>query len=220
MKKWLVNSNSDRALRKWGQLVALGLAVGFAVTIVRYHSRTFWLATDWIRGKKSEQTRTWYHEVRNHDERAAAAYVRELPDPRIAPDKLGLEAIRSNQPGDSPSGSADYLFVWGYRPWIYYWSGLMPASKYLSAQPLTGVPAGSEYEKGVIRSLLGPDETATARAELIEELRRTKPRYIIDEWGMYNLELSVNAYPDMREFMQDYQETGRSGNLKIYRRKD
>ncbi|HUK89697.1 MAG TPA: hypothetical protein VLZ81_04795, partial [Blastocatellia bacterium] len=201
--------------------LALGLLVtGFFVTVVRYHSRTFWLAADWIRGRKSQATLTWYHETRNFDERRAAAFLKGLPDPAAAASDMGLEDIRTIPPppqsfGDSP----DTVFVWGYRPWIYYWSGLVPASKYLSAQPLTGIPAGSEYEPGAITPILEAEETSAARAELIKELTAAKPRFIVDEWGMYNPALGVNAYSDVRNFMTAYKPVWSAGNLMIYRRK-
>jgi hypothetical protein len=206
--------------RLWVRVMAGLLVAGFAVTAVRYHTRTFWLASDWIRGIKSEATTTWYHETRNRDERRAAAIVRDVPDGADAADQMGLEAIRAESLGKgSPSDSSGFLFVWGYRPWIYYWSGLIPASKYLSAQPLTGVPAGSEYGSNEVRPILGPGETAAARAELLKELDQTKPQYVIDDWEAYNPALGINAYPEMRAFMSNYKAVGASGNLRIYRRR-
>ena len=207
---------SKRLIRAAG--VAL-FAVGLLVTAIRFHTRTVVLAADWIRGNKSESTKSWYYDVLNHEERMAAAVVRELD--KDAADRLGLEAIRENGPRTrTPEGSSDYLFVWGYRPEIYYWSGLIPASHYLSTQPLTGVPADIANVNGQRTSLLDEDQTAAARAQLVRELESVNPNYIIDEVGMFNSELNINNFPEIAEFMKAYRTVGPCGRLMVYKRRD
>src|SRR5262249_55887098 len=105
------------------------------------------------------------------------------------------------------------------RPEIYYWSGLLPASRYLSAQPLTGVPADVQYINGENRSLMDQNSTASARAQLLEDLNETQPLYIIDEVGMFNNELPITAYPELREFMRAYKQRGRAGRFMLYRKR-
>jgi len=219
MARWFLSSRVDSRVRLWRRAVAPVMAASLIVTLVRYHSRTFWLASDWMRGYKSVATKTWYHEIRNREERQAAAIVKDASDSAKV-DDVALEAIRAipTEP-DAAGADSRRLFVWGYRPWIYYWSGLTPASKYLSAQPLTGVPAGSEYDSGSIAPVLSAGETANARAELVRELEQTRPRYIIDEWGMYNPSLGIKAYYETREFMTSYMPVGAAGNLMIYRKR-
>ena len=41
----------------------------------------------------------------------------------------------------SQANAGDTLFVWGYRPEIYVYTGLPAATRFLDSQPLTGVPA-------------------------------------------------------------------------------
>jgi 4-amino-4-deoxy-L-arabinose transferase-like glycosyltransferase len=217
----LAEAYSDAAKRNMVRLAASVLIIGFAVTLVRFHTRTLVLASDWLKGKKSEATRAWYHEQRNRNEQMAAAMVSGDPPQAWAGDlRFALTPIESHQPGAASSEAAsNTLFVWGYRPSLYYWSGLVPASKYLSTQPLTGVPADAQYEAGERRSVLSAEQTARARAELVEELNRAAPRYIIDELRMYNSALAMTSYPDLRRVMRQYEQVGAAGDLMIYRRK-
>lgn len=199
-------------------LMAL-LVIGFIVTAVRFHTRTVTLAADWARGKKGEATATWFHERLNHEERVVAALVRGLPEG--AEDSLEPEGIRQGSPDARASaGPADYLFVWGYRPELYYWSGLLPASRYLSAQPLTGVPADAQYANGEHRSILEESSTAAARAQLISDLKETQPKYIIDELGFFNGDLAILEYPELKEYMGSYKALGATGRFLVYIRRD
>jgi 4-amino-4-deoxy-L-arabinose transferase-like glycosyltransferase len=189
------------------------LLIGFIFTLARFHSRTFTLASDWARGAKSEKTIDWFHERLNREERMAAAVARQLPDPVEAAGGTDVEAMRRD-------AKDDYLFVWGYRPEIYYWSGLRPASRYLSTQPLTGVPADIHYFGAGYEHLLDDRKTAPAREELAVELRATRPAYIIDELGFFNNDLSIQDYPELSELMKGYDYIGATGRFLIYRRKD
>lgn len=199
-------------------LMAL-LVIGFVITAVRFHTRTITLAADWARGKKGEATATWFHERLNHEERMVAALVRGLPEG--AEDTLGPEGIRQGVPDARASeDAADYLFVWGYRPELYYWSGLLPASRYLSAQPLTGVPADAQYTNGERRSILEESSTAAARAQLISDLKETQPKYIIDELGFFNGDLAILEYPELKEYMGSYKASGSTGRFLVYIRRD
>jgi hypothetical protein len=209
---------SDAAFRRG---IAAVIVLGFAFTLVRFHGRTAILAADLVRGKKSEATAGWFHDRIDREERMVAAVVRELPDDEDAADRVGLEAIRTDGPRTREvSGPTDYLFVWGYRPEIYFFSGLLPASRYLSTQPLTGVPADVHYFGDDYRSVLDEASTAVARRQLIRDLQVTRPKYIVDELGMFNADLSINSYPELSEFMSDYKATGAVARFMLYCRRD
>jgi 4-amino-4-deoxy-L-arabinose transferase-like glycosyltransferase len=206
MASTTVRGRSEVARRA---LIAL-FAVGFAVTVVRFHTRTVTLAVDWVRGTKSGLNAQWYHELRNNEAQMVAAAIRELPHGENATEGVVGEAA-------APS---DYLFVWGYAPGIYYRSGLLPASRYLSIQPLTGVPADVQYINGEHRSILDETSTAEARQQLLRDLNETQPKYIVDEVGMYNLALTINTYPELAEFMKNYKATGAVSRFMVYCRRD
>ncbi|HEX5736446.1 MAG TPA: glycosyltransferase family 39 protein [Blastocatellia bacterium] len=207
---WL---NTPRVSATVRRLALSFILIGFIFTLARFHSRTFTLALDLVRGTKSERTTEWLHERLNREERMAAAAARQLPDPVAAADLKDVEALR----GDAPN---EHLFVWGYRPEIYYWSGLRPASRYLSTQPLTGVPADIHYFGWDYERLLEEGKTKRAREELARELSQTRPAYIIDELGFFNNDLSIRDFAELRDIMAGYDYLGATGRFLIYRRKD
>ena len=197
------------------------LVLGFLFTLVRFHGRTVILAADMVRGRKSSITSGWFHERIDREERMVAAVVRDMPDGEDAGANAGLEDIRAGAPRTREvRGSEDYLFVWGYRPEIYYIAGLLPASRYLSTQPLTGVPADVHYFGDDDRSILDDASTALAREQLVRDLQENKPKYIVDELGMFNNDLSINSYPELTELMKEYKAIGPVERFMIYCRRD
>ena len=105
----------------------------------------------------------------------------------------------------------DTLLAWGYRPELYVYTHLPAATVYLDSQPLTGVPAD--------RHLTGsrPVETVQAAARRAE-LAKSSPAFVADGLGLYNPQLAVGNYPELREWMAGYREVGRTGGTVIYRR--
>jgi len=105
----------------------------------------------------------------------------------------------------------DTLFVWGYRPEDYVYTRLPAATVYLDAQPLTGVPADRHLTQSA------PLETDAPR-ERRAELARSAPSFILDGLGLYNPRLAIGNYPDLRTWLGNYREAGRTGGTVIYRR--
>ncbi|HSF24214.1 MAG TPA: hypothetical protein VLE20_08310, partial [Blastocatellia bacterium] len=169
------------------------------------------LAGEYLRGERSDT---------NRETRTVAAVVRDLPDPANAAARTGSEDIREHGPRSrAANGSPDYLFVWGNWPEIYYWSGLLPASRYLSAQPLTGVPADVHYAQEGYRSILDASMTAAARTELLRDLVQTPPGYIVDELGFRDDRLSIERYPELNDFMKNYDRRSLDDRIPIYIRR-
>ena len=123
----------------------------------------------------------------DRDSRAAAALLHSLA-----------------KPGDT-------LFVWGYRPDIYVYSGLPAGTRYLDSQPLTGVPA----DRHLTRS--EPVETEAPRLRR-EEVARTRPAFVVDGLSSYNPRLAVTNYPELRQWLEDYHVVGRTLDTVVYRR--
>jgi hypothetical protein len=82
------------------------------------------------------------------------------------------------------------------------------------------VAADVHYFTGQHGYLLGEAETAPARADLLGELSVTRPKYIIDELGFFNRELSIQSYPELAAFMKEYRPLGATGRFFVYRRRD
>ena len=130
---------------------------------------------------------TWRDTAMDQDSRAAAVKLRTLA-----------------HPGDS-------LFVWGYRPEIYVYSGLPAATRFLDSQPLTGVPADRHLTDST------PVETEASAARRAE-LAASRPTFVVDGLGPYNPRLALTAYPDLAQWFSAYQEVGRTPQAIIYAR--
>jgi len=129
----------------------------------------------------------WRDTAMDRDSRAAAALVRAMA-----------------KPGDT-------LFVWGYRPEDYVYTCLPAATRFLDAQPLTGVPADRHLTQST------PVETEAPR-ERRAKLARSAPTFILDGLGLYNPRLTIGNYPDLRAWLGNYREVGRTGGTVIYQR--
>ena len=70
----------------------------------------------------------------------------------------------------------DTLFVWGFRPELYVYTGLPAATRFLDSQPLTGVPADRHLTESQ------PVESESTRARRAE-LARTQPSLFWTVWG-------------------------------------
>jgi hypothetical protein len=129
----------------------------------------------------------WVDTAMDRDSRAAAALLHPLI-----------------QPGDT-------LFVWGFRPELYVYTGLPAATRFLDSQPLTGVPADRHLTQSTPVDTLGPRQHRV-------ELARSSPSFILDGLGRYNPQLAIGNYPDLRDWFARYREVARSGQSVTYRR--
>ena len=122
----------------------------------------------------------------NQDSQAAARLVRGLAHP------------------------GDTLFVWGFRPDLWVYTGLPAATRFLDSQPLTGVPADRHLT-----------QTAAVQAEFTranrEELARARPTFVMDGLSRYNPALAMDRYPELRAWLAVYQRVAGTGGTVIYR---
>ncbi|HEV2201541.1 MAG TPA: hypothetical protein VGR73_17105 [Bryobacteraceae bacterium] len=171
---------------------ALGAAL--AIPLARFGPRYVLLAAETLQGKPHE----WIDTAMDRDSRAAA---------RILSNQLRFVPAA---PGSIP---APTLFVWGYRPNIFVYTGFVAASRFWDSQPLTGVPAD--------RHLLDerPVDAAWA-AENRAELARSRPDFIADGLSLYNPRLDIHRYPDLAQWLAAYCEVGRTTGTILYRRCD
>jgi hypothetical protein len=106
----------------------------------------------------------------------------------------------------------DTLFVWGFRPEVYVYTGLPAATRFLDSQPLTGVPADRHLTQSTPVDVDAPREHRA-------ELARSAPTFIVDGLAMYNPRLAIGNYPDLRDWFGQYREVARSAQSVIYRRR-
>jgi hypothetical protein len=104
----------------------------------------------------------------------------------------------------------DTLFVWGYRPELYIYTGIPAATRYLDCQPLTGVPADRHLTEAT------PLEIEAALRRRME-LARTYPTFVADGLSLYNPSLEITRYPELRMWFARYREVARTAYTIIYR---
>lgn len=107
-----------------------------------------------------------------------------------------------------PNGT---LYVWGYRPEMYVYTGLRPATKFLECQALTGVPADRHLAQSRVVLTSGTHEAR-------EELAHSNPDIVIDGLSLYNPALAMTNYPELRPWLAGYKEVARTTGSVIYKR--
>jgi hypothetical protein len=135
-------------------------------------------------------------------------YLNVQTTPDLALDRDSRDAARLALSLGNPASS---LYVWGYRPEIFVYSGMRPATWYLDSQALTGVPADRHLTQSTVVLTEG---TQAAR----EELARSRPDILIDGLSPFNPSLSMDRYAELRPWLQGYRESGRTHGTIIYTR--
>jgi hypothetical protein len=107
----------------------------------------------------------------------------------------------------APGGGS--LYVWGYRPEMYVYTGLRPATRFLECQAMTGVPADRHLTSSEIVLTSGTHEAR-------EELARSRPDVLIDGLSLYNPALAMDRYPELRAWLAGYREVARTKGSVIY----
>jgi hypothetical protein len=110
------------------------------------------------------------------------------------------------------AGPEDSLLVWGYRPDVFIYSRLSPATIFLETQPLTGVYADRHlFDSGNI----APEITRINRQKVAE----STPDWLVDGLSGYNPDLSIAKYPELQDWVAQYEEVEAIGRTTILRRK-
>jgi hypothetical protein len=123
--------------------------------------------------------------------------------------------IALNQDSQAASdriGHAGTLLVWGYRPDAFAYTRMPAGSRFLDSQPLTGVLADRHL---VSSQPFAPEWAAHNRRELIAN----DPTWIVDGLGPLNPALAITNFPDLREWLANYREVGRTRFSIIYKLK-
>jgi len=173
-----------RGLALLGRRRAMAVCALLLIPLARFGPRYALLARDLVEGRPND----WADTAMDRDSRQAAQLVRER-----------------SAPGDT-------LFVWGFRPEIYVYTGLAAATRFPDSQPLTGVPADRHL------SQWQPVESESTRAHRAE-LARTQPTFVVDGLGPLNPRLAIGRYGDLGGWLAGYAEVGRTGLMVVYRRR-
>jgi hypothetical protein len=107
-------------------------------------------------------------------------------------------------------GHSGTLLVWGYRPDVFAYTRMAAGSRFLDSQPLTGVLADRHLTSS---EPVAPELAARNRRELVA----SDPTWIVDGLGPLNPALAIANFPDLREWLANYREVGRTRFSLIYR---
>ncbi|HEY9230891.1 MAG TPA: glycosyltransferase family 39 protein, partial [Blastocatellia bacterium] len=171
---------SDSTTRRGAQVALAILVIFFTVGLIRSHHRTMVLAYETLTGKRTRWSADWGMTRRQAEAEVIAARLR---------DRL--------QPGEP-------LYIWGYAHDVYWQTGCRPAARYLTPYYIDGRFSDAE---AVAAEPNAPFWQA-ARANLIEDLKRVRPRIILDIKG----DMGDLPYAEITDFLKaNYEDAGAVG---------
>ncbi|HXG94963.1 MAG TPA: glycosyltransferase family 39 protein [Blastocatellia bacterium] len=167
----LGDSLKNQSHRRSAQAAVAALVILFLFGFVRIHHRTAILAYETITGARTRWSQNWGMTEREDEAAIIAQRLRG--------------EINAGQP----------LYIWGYALDIYWRTGARPASRFLTPYYITG-----RFPE-ITTELAPPDERfwAEARTSFIEDLRRSRPRLILDVDGSF-LQL---PYKEVTDFIRE-----------------
>jgi 4-amino-4-deoxy-L-arabinose transferase-like glycosyltransferase len=172
---------SGQSRRRAGAVV-YALVATFVFSFVRFHHRTAILAYETIASSETRWSQGWGMSKREKEAASIAQVLR---------DRLGEGAP---------------LYIWGYALDVYWRSGCRPASRYLTPYYVTG-----HFYPEVADTVDGPQEPfwREARAQFIEDLKRTHPRWILNA----DEAILTLPYPEIVGFIESsYRYEGQLGS--------
>jgi hypothetical protein len=125
--------------------------------------------------------------------------------------RLNLDSQKAAAILNSLARPGDTLFVWGYRPDVYVYTRLPPASQFWDSQPLTGVAADRHL------SAIDPVVTDITEARL-QSVQNAQPEFFVDGLGLLNDKLKPENFAKMRQLLRGYRVVGRTSLSIIYQR--
>jgi len=171
---------STPARRRRAQVGLAVLFVLFLIGLVRSHHRTAVLAYETVTETRTRWSANWGMTKREQEAEIVAAFVRE----RIPP--------------------GEPLYIWGYAHDVYWRTGCRPASRYLTPYYIDGRFADAESAAPIS----GENFRREAAANLLEDLRRERPRLILDVGGGFKR----LGYADLVDYIgRNYRDEGTIG---------
>lgn len=161
---------------RW-KTAAAALAVLFTIGLLRSHHRTAVLVYETITGSRTRWSADWGMTKRQEEAEIVSAFVR------------------------AKNAEGEPLYIWGYAHDVYWQTGCRPASRYLTPYYIDGrfVDAEATVDGS------GEEFRREAAANLIEDLRRAKPRLILDVYSS----IQSLPHPELVRFIRtDYRDAG------------
>jgi 4-amino-4-deoxy-L-arabinose transferase-like glycosyltransferase len=170
----------DPDRRRSAQVGIVVLSLFFLVGLFRCHHRTAVLAYETVTGTRTHWSANWGMTKREQEAEVVSNYVRSR--------------ISAGEP----------LYIWGYAHDVFWRTRCRPASRYLTPYFIDGRFADAEATV----SSSGEQFRREAAANLVEDLRHSRPRLILDIEGNFK----ALPYPELVEFInENYREDGSAG---------
>ena len=168
------------AYRRRAQVALAVLSLLFLIGLFRCHHRTAVLAYETVTGTRTRWSSDWGMTKREQEAQVVSEFV--------------SERVRAGEP----------LYIWGYAHDVFWRTRCRPASRYLTPYYIDG--RFSDAEATV--PLSGAEFRREAAANLLEDLRRSKPRLILDVEGSFR----ALPYAELVEFIEEnYRDAGAVG---------
>ena len=161
----------DSAQRRRARVCLIVLLAFFLGGLVRFHQRTAILAYEVATGEKTQASANWGMDQRQEE---AQIIARKLQ-------------------GRIDKGEA--LYIWDYALDVYWRTQTRPAARFLTPNHVTGIFTDAEAREPNAGEAAF---WAESRRQLIEDLRRQRPRLILDVSGG----LPGQPYADLVDFVQ------------------
>ncbi|MEK6288893.1 MAG: glycosyltransferase family 39 protein [Acidobacteriota bacterium] len=168
------------AHRRKTQAGVAALALLFLPGLFRCHHRTAVLAYETVTGTRTRWSGNWGMTKREQEAEVVSDFVR-----------AGI-----------PAGEP--LYIWGYAHDVFWRTGCRPASRYLTPYYIDGRFADAEATVPAS----GQEFRREAAANLLEDLRRNRPRLILDVEGGFK----ALPHAELVEFIEkNYRDQGSAG---------
>jgi hypothetical protein len=156
------------------------LAILFAVGLIRSHGRTAVLAYETLTGTRTRLSADWGMTKRQDEAAVIASALRDQ--------------VKPGEP----------LYIWGYAHDVYWQTGCRPAARYLTPYYIDGRFSDAEAVAAEPNAPFWQE----ARANLITDLKRARPRFILDIKG----DMDDLPYPEITDFLKEnYEDVGAVG---------
>jgi 4-amino-4-deoxy-L-arabinose transferase-like glycosyltransferase len=170
----------DPDRRRSAQVGIVVLSLFFLVGLFRCHHRTAVLVYETVTGTRTHWSANWGMTKREQEAEVVSSFV------------------RSQIPVGEP------LYIWGYAHDVFWRTRCRPASRYLTPYFIDGRFADAEATVSSSGELFRRE----AAANLLEDLKHTRPSLILDVEGTFR----DLPYPELMEFINaNYREDGRAG---------
>lgn len=177
---FLVETLRTPAHRRRAQVALALMSLMFLIGLFRCHHRTAVLAYETMTGTRTHWSSNWGMTKREQEAQVVSDYVRER--------------VHAGEP----------LYIWGYAHDVFWRTRCRPASRYLTPYYIDG--RFSDAEATVPSS--GEEFRREAAANLLEDLRSSKPRLILDVEGSFK----ALPYAELVEFIErNYRDAGNAG---------